>query len=240
MTTITTRPSARPAPIDTRHAGLERDDVIDAALALVEAGGPEALTMRKLASELGVAPTAIYWHVGNRDALVLAVIQRQAERQAGSPVRGRAPRQRIVSAGRNIWSSARAHRNVTALASQAGVTTLLELPLEVTLVAELEAAGVRGPAARDALRTILACIAGFLVVAWRREQDIPDEVRAPSLWAAVDDERLSDETKAALAEPSDLDELFEEALDAVVGRILERAVPRSTATPDTNAREIRR
>ena len=41
----------------TRHAGLDRDDVVDAALALVEAGGGEALTMRKLAAELGVAET---------------------------------------------------------------------------------------------------------------------------------------------------------------------------------------
>jgi AcrR family transcriptional regulator len=207
--------------IDTRHAGLERDDVVDAALALVEAGGPDALTMRKLAAELGVAPTTIYWHVGNRDALVLAVIQRQAERQASMRVRGSTNHDRVVSAARNIWRSALANRNVTALATQAGAVTLLELPLEVALLAELESAGVRGRVARDALRAILACIAGFLVTAWRREHLLPDELRAGSLWASVDDPRVSRDTLDSLAKPSDLDEVFDRTLDAVVGGILQ-------------------
>jgi len=218
--TTNTRHAAAHTPSgSTRHAGLERDDVIDAALALVESGGAEALTMRKLAAELGVSPTTIYWHVGNRDELVLAVVRRQAERQASRRIRGTDPADRVASATRNIWRSARAHRNVTALASQAGATTLLELPLEVALVAELEAAGVHGPRARDALRSLLACIAGFLVVAWRREV-AAEELRPATLWAGVDDDRLSDETRAALCEPSDLDRLFDTTLRAVVAGLL--------------------
>lgn len=204
----------------TRHAGLERDDVIDAALALVEAGGGEALTMRKLAAQLGVATTTIYWHVGNRDDLVLAVVQRQAERQAASKVRGTTPHARIVSAARNVWDNALAHRNVTALASQAGATTLLELPLEVALVAELEAAGLRGDAARDALRSVLACIAGFLIMAWRREEGVPDHLRPAALWASVDDGRLGQDTIEAMGRPSDLDALFDTTLAAVVDGVL--------------------
>jgi TetR/AcrR family tetracycline transcriptional repressor len=204
----------------TRHAGLERDDVVDSALALVEAGGGEALTMRKLAAQLGVATTTIYWHVGNRDDLVLAVVQRQAERQAASKVRGTTPHARITSAARNIWNNALAHRNVTALASQAGATTLLELPLEVALVAELEAAGLRGEAARDALRSVLACVAGFLIMAWRREEGVPDQLRPAALWAAVDDGRLSGETIEAMGRPSDLDALFDSTLAAAVDGLL--------------------
>jgi AcrR family transcriptional regulator len=207
----------------TRHAGLERDDVVDAALALVETGGGEALTMRKLAAELGVAPTTIYWHVGNRDQLVLAVVQRQAERQAATRVEGATPRQRITSAAHNIWRSALAHRNVTALASQVGATTLLELPLETALLAELEAAGVSGPAARDALRAILACVAGFLVMAWRRDDRVPDELRAAALWSAVEDERLSVETRVALGEAAPLDPVWDATIASVVDGILRAA-----------------
>jgi AcrR family transcriptional regulator len=204
----------------TRHAGLDRDDVVDAALALVEAGGGEALTMRKLAAELGVAPTTIYWHVGNRDDLVLALVQRQAERQATTKVRGDTPSERIASAARNIWDNALAHRNVTALASQAGATTLLELPLEIALVAELEAAGLRGEAARDGLRSVLACVAGFLIMAWRREERVPAELRPAALWASVEDGRLSDETVDAMARPADLDALFDATIAAVVQGLL--------------------
>lgn len=204
----------------TRHAGLDRADVVDAALSLVEAGGGEALTMRKLAAELGVAPTTIYWHVGNRDELVLALVQRQAERQAATKVRGDTPADRIASAARNIWDNALAHRNVTALASQAGATTLLELPLEIALVAELEAAGLRGAAARDGLRSVLACVAGFLIMAWRREEQVPAELRPAALWAAVEDGRLSDETVDAMARSADLDTLFDTTIAAVVQGLL--------------------
>jgi AcrR family transcriptional regulator len=203
-----------------RPAGLSRDQIVDVALALVEAGGGEALTMRKLAAELGVATTTIYWHVGNRDDLILAVIQRQAERQATTRVRGGTPRERIASAARNIWDNALAHRNITVLASQVGATTLLELPLEAALVAELEAAGVRGEAARDGLRALLACIAGFLVLAWRSEDRIPEHLRPSALWSSLDRGGLSPETQSALTQPSNLDALFDQTIAAVVNDML--------------------
>jgi AcrR family transcriptional regulator len=211
--------SPSPAPArsaDTRHAGLERDDVVDAALAMVEEGGADALSMRKLASELGVTTTTVYWHVGSRDELVLALIARQAERQATAVVEGDTPRERVMSAATNIWRSALAHRNVTALASQVGATTLLELPLEVALVAELEDAGVVGPAAADALRAVLSCVAGFLIAAWRTPSGATDDLHPAALWAAVDDGVVSARTRAAMAKPSDLDALFTSTVRAVV------------------------
>jgi AcrR family transcriptional regulator len=199
-----------------RRAGLDRDEVVRRALELVEAGGAEALTMRKLAAELGVTTTTIYWHVGSRDDLVIAVIQRLADQQAQVRVEGSTPRDRVLSAARNIWLNALAHRNVTALASQVGATTLLELPLEVALVAELDAAGVRGARGRDALRSILMIIAGFLVGAWRRDDVAPPELRPAALWAGVRDDRIDPTTIDALTGASDLGDLLERSLAAVV------------------------
>jgi AcrR family transcriptional regulator len=49
---------------------LSRERVLRAALAHADAGGLEALTMRRLAEELGVAPMALYRHVANRDDLI--------------------------------------------------------------------------------------------------------------------------------------------------------------------------
>lgn len=147
-----------------RRAGLDHDDVVDAALALVEAGGPEALTMRKLAAELGVTTTTIYWHAGNRDDLVLAVVRRRAEQRAATPISGSTPQDRIASIAEHIWQGAIDHPNVTALAHQAGAIDVLEQHARQALAAELAAAGVRGRAARDAMTAILLCVAGFLVV----------------------------------------------------------------------------
>jgi AcrR family transcriptional regulator len=214
-----------------RRAGLDRDEVVRRALELVEAGGAEALTMRKLAAELGVTTTTIYWHVGSRDDLVIAVIQRLADQQAQVRVQGSTPRDRVLSAARNIWRNALAHRNVTALASQVGATTLLELPLEVALAAELDAAGVRGAEGRDALRSILMVIAGFLVGAWRRDDVAPPDLRSAALWARVRDDRIDPATIEALTGTSDLDDLLERSLAAVVDAYVPARPPRGTTRP---------
>ena len=52
---------------------LTKTAVVEHALALADAEGPEALTIRRLADQLGVTPMAIYWHFKNKDQLVTAV-----------------------------------------------------------------------------------------------------------------------------------------------------------------------
>ena len=199
-----------------RRAGLDRDDVVECALAIVEVGGSEALTMRKLAAELGVTTTTIYWHVGSRDEVVIAVIERMSERQAEAAIEGATPRERVMSAARQVWKSALDHPNVTSLAHQAGATSLLEMELEIALVRELETAGLRGEAARDALRGILICVGGFLVIGLRDHDAVPEEHRSTTLWAAVDDEGIDPATRAALAAGLELDALFEITVQSVV------------------------
>lgn len=53
-----------------QRAGLNRDRVLDAARSIVSDGGLHALTMRALASRLGVQPNALYSHVASKDALL--------------------------------------------------------------------------------------------------------------------------------------------------------------------------
>ncbi len=60
-----------------------RQDVIDAAVAIIRESGPDALTTVAVASRLGVTQSAIYRHVHNRDELAtLASRQIVAELQA--------------------------------------------------------------------------------------------------------------------------------------------------------------
>jgi TetR/AcrR family tetracycline transcriptional repressor len=62
------------------RGGLTRQAVIEAALALADAEGLEAVTIRRLARALGVTPMALYWHVRNKDELLDGVAASLVER----------------------------------------------------------------------------------------------------------------------------------------------------------------
>lgn len=55
---------------------LDADDVVDAAVAIFEEGGLDAVSMRSVASRLGVSPVPLYARVGNKGALLEAVAER--------------------------------------------------------------------------------------------------------------------------------------------------------------------
>ena len=49
---------------------LTPQTVVEGALALADAEGLEAVTIRGLAKELGVTPMALYWHFRSKDELL--------------------------------------------------------------------------------------------------------------------------------------------------------------------------
>ncbi|KDE13098.1 TetR/AcrR family transcriptional regulator C-terminal domain-containing protein [Rhodococcus aetherivorans] len=55
---------------------LRRGDVLDGAMAILDEYGLGDLTMRKLATSLGVQPGALYWHFPNKQTLLGAMADR--------------------------------------------------------------------------------------------------------------------------------------------------------------------
>jgi AcrR family transcriptional regulator len=51
--------------------------ISEAALDLLEKEGPEAVSMRRVASSAGITPMAIYYHFSNRDALLKALTEKE-------------------------------------------------------------------------------------------------------------------------------------------------------------------
>jgi AcrR family transcriptional regulator len=64
--------------------GLTPAKILEEAFALVDTGGPSALTMRALAQRLDVAPMAIYNHYRDRDAILDALAEQAFARLQGS------------------------------------------------------------------------------------------------------------------------------------------------------------
>ena len=71
--------------------------MLDTAIRLLDAEGVEALTMRRLASELGVSAMAPYRHVGSKDELLMVLVDRLAARLVYPP-RPRGPEGRDAGA----------------------------------------------------------------------------------------------------------------------------------------------
>ena len=55
---------------------LTRDQIIDAAIRILDVEGPDGLSMRHLGTELDAGATSIYWHVKGKDDLLDLVADR--------------------------------------------------------------------------------------------------------------------------------------------------------------------
>src|SRR5664279_6064760 len=64
-----------------RHesAPLSREAVVDHALAVADADGLSAVSIRRIAQDFGVTPMALYWHVKNKDELLAAMGDRMLD-----------------------------------------------------------------------------------------------------------------------------------------------------------------
>lgn len=58
-----------------RRPGLTRAQVLDAAMAIIDEGGVEELTMRRLGAALNRNPMAVYRHARDKDALLDGVVE---------------------------------------------------------------------------------------------------------------------------------------------------------------------
>lgn len=194
---------------------LTRDEVLDTAANLVRQHGPEALTMRKLAAELGTAVTSIYWHVGNRESLLDALVQRTvADLGEFRPV-GRTPVDRVVSVARILRRRLRAHPHLIAMVHERGLTERMFLPARQALVREVHAAGLRGTRAAEAVRAVQFQVVGFVLVERNRE-------RAPAQRPAEETTAYDDPALArAFARPVNEERLFVTSVRALARSLLD-------------------
>ena len=63
----------------TYHHGALREELIDTSLALIEAEGIGAVSLRRVAREAGVSPGAPYHHFADRAALLTTIAARGYE-----------------------------------------------------------------------------------------------------------------------------------------------------------------
>jgi AcrR family transcriptional regulator len=154
---------APPADEQDRRRTLTRERVVAEALTVIAAHGVDALTMRALATRLGVVPAALYRHVRNKEQLhdlVLDGVLAEVDYQPDS------------SLGWTEQITTLAHRLRTVLENHPGVAGLLKtrdplgphsLALTEAFLAPLHAAGLSAQHAGLAFSLLYDYILGFAV-----------------------------------------------------------------------------
>ncbi|MFJ9579815.1 TetR/AcrR family transcriptional regulator [Streptomyces sp. NPDC101191] len=205
------------------RTALTRDEVLDTAAALVREHGPAALTMRRLAAELGTAVTSIYWHVGNRESLLDALVERTVADLGTLRPRGAGPAERIVSVALLLRRALRERPHLVAMVHERGLTERMFLPAQRALVHEAHEAGLRGPRAAELVRAVQFHVVGHVLVERNRERAPAQSPAETELWAteAAAETAAADPALAhALAAAIDTEALFRASARALVTGLL--------------------
>ncbi|HEU5474870.1 MAG TPA: TetR/AcrR family transcriptional regulator C-terminal domain-containing protein [Actinophytocola sp.] len=142
---------------------LSRDLIVRTAVELIERDGVNAISMRRLAAELGSGAMSLYNHVPNKSALLDAVAEHilaELELDADPSVDWREAARSMARGFREV--AGRYPRSVMVVASRQLNTTVGLRPVELAL-ATARAAGFDGQAAVQVMRAVVNYVLGCLV-----------------------------------------------------------------------------
>ncbi|WP_113699129.1 TetR/AcrR family transcriptional regulator C-terminal domain-containing protein [Nonomuraea lactucae] len=143
---------------------LSREQIIDAALAFVDERGLDALTMRALAQELGVYPTALYWHVGTKAQLLSAVSARIFE-EVALPGAGELPWDAwLAMMARQCRAAIHRHPNLAPIVGSHLVVTTTAIPLVERVIVVLEGAGLAGEELLHVYNSLIGFVLGWVTL----------------------------------------------------------------------------
>ena len=145
------------------RAPLTKERVLRAAIDLADAGGIEALSMRRLAKELGVEAMSLYNHVANKDAILDGIVDTVVGEielpPAGNDWKG-ALRQSAISA-RDVFVRHRWASNLQMSRQSGGPARLRHMDWTLRTLRE---AGFSKELTYDALHILDSHILGFTLL----------------------------------------------------------------------------
>ncbi|MEU7164815.1 TetR/AcrR family transcriptional regulator C-terminal domain-containing protein [Streptomyces morookaense] len=136
------------------RAGLTRDRVLDAALALADKEGRKALTMRRLGAELGVEAMTLYHHVPNKDALLDGLVERVVTEALPVDAEDTDWRTLLRTYAEALRAGLLRHPGVLPLVAERPAVTPATLDVAERGLTTLTAAGIELGTALDALNAL--------------------------------------------------------------------------------------
>ena len=139
-----------------------RSDVVARAITVLDEYGLESLTMRRLASELGVQPSALYHHVPNKQSLLAAVADEILQRGA-RPRRAERWDRRVIEVCAELRDAMLAYRDGAEVVVTAHTFGLGAREPAASLRSALTDGGLPGELVDVGTRAILHLVFGHTV-----------------------------------------------------------------------------
>ena len=208
-----------------RPGGLTREGIARAALDFVDREGLDALSMRRLAQELGAGTMTLYGYFADKDDLLDAVVESAAAAYAIEPATGDW-RQRLRDVARQLREGLAAHPSLVQLRLRRPILSPGAMRgTEMAMEALLEA-GLDPREAASAFRVIFLYAFGFTAFS---APDLTPELRRGARAAAAElPEADFPIVTAAIEEMVSTlggEEEFERGLELILDGIADRAQP---------------
>jgi TetR/AcrR family transcriptional regulator, tetracycline repressor protein len=159
-----------PLSSPTRRRGparrLDEAAVVAAALAVLDEGGPPALSVRSVAARLGLQPNALYTYVADRAALERAVAEAVLGTADVAVLRDATlpPRDRIAAYAHRLRATLLAHPGVAPLLLSAPMDGPAALLVGELLLATLAEAGLEPDEAARATYLLIVLVVGAVAL----------------------------------------------------------------------------
>jgi AcrR family transcriptional regulator len=152
------------------RAGLTSEKIADAAAAIADKDGLDAVTLTRLAANLGVRPPSLYKHIGGLDDIRRMLALRglaEATRRLQRTTVGKARDEALFALARTYWQFARDHPGLYLASLRPVGSGDRDLAAAAdmllgTVLAVLSGFGIRGNDALHAARGLRAIIHGFV------------------------------------------------------------------------------
>lgn len=191
-------------------AGLTREAILRAAIAVADRECLDGLTMRRVAAELGVEAMTLYHHVRNKDALLDGMVD-QLVSELPPPQDHSSWQETLRAFAHAFLSVLSAHPNLIGLVASRPALTPRNLGTMERLLESICAAGVEPGRAHDMVQSLAAFVLGYAATGIRLTPNSPVETpREPAVDAG------SYPLFAAAAGRSDRSSRFDFALEALL------------------------
>jgi AcrR family transcriptional regulator len=181
----------------TRTRTLNRDRIADAALDIVDREGVEALSMRRLASELGVGTMTLYGYFRGKEELLDHAIDRAARTYELSPGEGEW-RPRLRELVMTMWRSLTEHPSAVQIRSRKPILAPGALRAGEAGMAILRDAGLQTREVAVAWRLLFTFVFGYAAFSsyeptselkseWREQLSALPEDEYPNLSSSAEE-----------------------------------------------------